>query len=93
MLASRILKQGDPSFWSSSVLSYGRAFAWSFNGNYGYVDSDNARLYPYGVRCVARPAQKTQISDSSTASEASVIADLVKRIEKLEKKSKTTKKK
>ena len=45
---------GMTSFWSASVVSYYRGYAWSFYEDNGLVDTIN-RYYGYGVRCVGRP--------------------------------------
>jgi hypothetical protein len=56
LLAVGKLEQGDQDYWSSSVNSNNRDYAWFFGGFHGYV-SNNNRFYTTGVRCVARPAQ------------------------------------
>ena len=42
---------GKMLFWSASVDSYDRSYAWLFNGNYGHVSNGN-RNKTVGVRCV-----------------------------------------
>jgi hypothetical protein len=43
----------DNYFWSASVYSYDRQYAWVFNEDSGFVRSYN-RSYGLGVRCVGR---------------------------------------
>jgi hypothetical protein len=43
----------DNYFWSASVYSVNREYAWSFNGSYGSVYYGN-RSYGLVVRCVGR---------------------------------------
>jgi hypothetical protein len=45
----------DRLFWSASVNSDDRNYAWQFGGYYGYVDSIVDRGIDYGVRCVGLP--------------------------------------
>jgi hypothetical protein len=40
-------------FWSASVFSLSRSFAWIFSGNNGYFNGDS-RSVAYAVRCVGR---------------------------------------
>ena len=41
----------DKWYWSASVYSSSRSFAWRFGGSYGFVGFDS-RYAPSGVRCV-----------------------------------------
>jgi hypothetical protein len=53
LIAVGVLREGDTSFWSSSVFSNYRSNAWQFDGSDGTVEY-NSRNYPYAVRCVRR---------------------------------------
>jgi hypothetical protein len=46
-----VLPNMATGFWSASVFSYNRSYAWRFFGNYGPV-YDLTRVNPIGVRCV-----------------------------------------
>jgi hypothetical protein len=48
-----VIYNPEKSFWSASVFSYDREFAWIFNGGYGYVYLDYRDL-GFAVRCVGR---------------------------------------
>ncbi len=46
-----VLPNMGNNFWSASVYSSNRYYAWYFDGLYGYVNF-NGRSYDYAVRCV-----------------------------------------
>jgi hypothetical protein len=49
----RVLPNMSSSFWSASVRSGDRSYAWLFNGYYGYINYDY-RSQGNSVRCVGR---------------------------------------
>jgi len=51
LISVGVLKRGDSSFWSSSVVSNGHNGAWQFYGYDGFVDG-NVRNLTYGVRLI-----------------------------------------
>lgn len=53
LLAVGVLKQGDENFWSASVVSFDRAFAWYFNGYSGNV-SLSSHTNELVVRTISR---------------------------------------
>lgn len=53
LIAIGAVKPGDTSFWSSSVYSDSRCYAWIFYGGDGGV-SNGYRYYDIAVRCVRR---------------------------------------
>jgi hypothetical protein len=55
LIAVGVLKAGDKSFWSSSVVSGNRSYAWLFLGSIGSVNSDYFRHNVFcAVRCIGR---------------------------------------
>lgn len=49
-----VLPSKQYMFWSASVHSFYRDFAWYFDGNLGYINVDNRYASYYAVRCVGR---------------------------------------
>lgn len=49
-----VLPNMGGNFWSASIYSASRAYAWNIHGSYGNVSSDASRITSYGVHCLAR---------------------------------------